>query len=239
MNRVEKLVDWALAEGLYVIINAHHETWLKKNYANADYRARFDAIWKQIAFRFKNKSPKLLCEILNEPTGMTKQDVDDLNPRILGVIREHNPTRLVVYSGNNYTSLHNLLTTKKLSDNYVIGNFHAYSPWEFAGLCKKSWGSKKDIHTLKWIYKRAHVWSTKHDIPVTINEFGVAKYNANRPENICSQKERISYLQTHVKFSKKYGIAVTVWDDGGIFSLYNRRKNTWTEDKDALVEANN
>ena len=30
MDRVETLVDWALAEGLYVIINAHHETWLKK-----------------------------------------------------------------------------------------------------------------------------------------------------------------------------------------------------------------
>ena len=169
---------------------------------------------------------------------MTTQNVDDLNPRILGIIRENNPTRLVVFSGNSYTSLNNLLATKILDDNYVIGNFHVYNPWKFSGLCIQPWGSKKDIYTLKWLYQRAHRWSTTHNIPVTINEFGAAKYDANNPDNICNQNERLSYLKTHVKFARKYGISATVWDDGGMFSLYNRAKNTWTEDKDALVQDN-
>ena len=27
MNRVEQVVDWGLAQGLYIIINMHHENW--------------------------------------------------------------------------------------------------------------------------------------------------------------------------------------------------------------------
>jgi len=66
----------------------------------------------------------------------------------------------------------------------------------------------------------------------------LAKYGSNKPDKICNQYERLSYLKTHVKFAKKYGISATVWDDRGMFSLYSRAKNTWTEDKDALVQGN-
>lgn len=238
INRVEEVVDWALDEGLYVIINAHHETWLKTNYTSASNRARFDAIWKQIAERFKEKSPKLLFEILNEPVGMTADNINELNQRILQIIRIKNPTRLVIFSGNSYTPLSSLLATKILKDNYIIGNFHAYTPWEFAGLCQQSWGTKSDIASLKYIYQKAYNWSKKNNIPVMINEFGVAKYNMKQPEKICAQKDRLLYLKTHVGFAKQYGISATVWDNGGEFSLYNRAKNTWTEDKNVIIQDN-
>jgi len=69
MKRVEQVVDWGLQRDLYIVINAHHEDWIKTGYGNKNLRDRFDSIWSQIAVRFQNKSEKLLFEIINEPNG--------------------------------------------------------------------------------------------------------------------------------------------------------------------------
>ncbi|HEY7886536.1 MAG TPA: cellulase family glycosylhydrolase, partial [Cellvibrionaceae bacterium] len=57
LDRTEQIVDWALAEGLYVILNAHHEHWLSEGY-NSSKQARFNAMWTQIAARFQHKSAR-------------------------------------------------------------------------------------------------------------------------------------------------------------------------------------
>ncbi|MEM7659232.1 MAG: cellulase family glycosylhydrolase, partial [Bacteroidota bacterium] len=49
MNRVEEVVDWGLSRGLYITLNGHHEDWLKNNYNNPVFRARYDSIWVQVA----------------------------------------------------------------------------------------------------------------------------------------------------------------------------------------------
>ena len=58
MSRVEEVVDWALAEKMYVIINLHHEkSWLEK--ASKDYEGtmiQFRAAWRQIAARFRERT---------------------------------------------------------------------------------------------------------------------------------------------------------------------------------------
>src|SRR5690625_2646711 len=109
MARVEQVVDWALGQGFYVTLNAHHESWLKDDYKIST-RKRFDALWGQIAHRFQNKSARLIFEILNEPVGMTAEQVNPLNKRILGIIRDTNPERLVVIAGEAYSGGHTLET---------------------------------------------------------------------------------------------------------------------------------
>ena len=32
MDRVEEVVDWGLERDLFIVINAHHESWIKENY---------------------------------------------------------------------------------------------------------------------------------------------------------------------------------------------------------------
>ncbi|MBU2986945.1 glycoside hydrolase family 5 protein [Saccharophagus degradans] len=238
MDRTEQIVDWALAQGYFVILNAHHEHWLKENYGNQTYRDRFDAIWQQIAERFKNKSARLMFEILNEPNGMTVADVDDLNPRILDIIRETNPTRLVVFSGNGYTPVDALLAAAIPNDDYLIGNFHSYDPWQFGGQCVRSWGTEQDYTDLENIYKRANTWSEQHDIPVMVNEFGAAHYDFTAPQNVCNQQARLAYLGAHATFAIQYGFGASVWDDGGSFEVYKRGENSWREAKDVLVAPN-
>ncbi len=242
MDRVEEVVDWALDQDLYVILNVHHDDWLKKggNTFTQNNRNRFDAIWLQIVERFKNKSAKLLFEILNEPVDLTSANVDELNARVLEIIRRVNPTRLVVFSGNGFTPINALLSAAipDTEDEYLIGNFHAYDPWPFAGQCIRGWGTGADKDELEQIYQQAQAWSRENDIPVTVNEFGAAKFDFTAPDNVCELEDRLQYLESHVEFASEYGISATFWDDAGSFSSYDRASGEWGPEKDILVAPN-
>ena len=80
MKRVKEVVDWAIEDGLYVIINIHHDNYPKntrmpplsgfyptdENFENS---ANFVCnIWAQIALAFNNGYDEhLIFEVLNEP----------------------------------------------------------------------------------------------------------------------------------------------------------------------------
>lgn len=140
MNRIEEIVDWGLNRKLFIVLNAHHEGWLKRD-PSKDNLQRFDSIWSQIAFRFKHKSDSLIFEILNEPYPMPKETVDNLNERVLSIIRKTNPTCIVVFSGHMWSNAEELITTKIPNDDYLIGYFHSYDPWIFAGEANGTWGT--------------------------------------------------------------------------------------------------
>lgn len=67
-------IDYALGKGLYVVINSHHEHWLKDNYdGSATFNNKFSALWTDIATYYKSYSNKLIFDILNEPEGTMGQ----------------------------------------------------------------------------------------------------------------------------------------------------------------------
>ncbi len=227
MARVEDVVDWALNRNLFVILNAHHEDWIKQNYGNAVFRARFDSIWAQVSRKFSDRSEKLMFEIINEPKGMTRENVDDLNARILSIIRRTNPTRIVMYSGNEYSNVDQLLAAAPLNDPYVMGYFHSYDPWQFAGLASGTWGTDADLNAMRDRIQRVATWSTSHHMPVVVSEFGAvhgADYNS-----------RMRYYATYVEETLRAGIPFQVWDDGGGFGVLNRADLTWDDTNDILM----
>ena len=61
LNRVKEVVDWALADDLYVMINMHHDSWQWINTMPSDRTNvlnRYNAIWTQIAAAFRDHSPQ-------------------------------------------------------------------------------------------------------------------------------------------------------------------------------------
>ena len=123
-----------------------------------------------------------------------------------------------------------------VNDGFLIGNFHSYDPWEFAGICTREWGESEDKQALKAIYQKAFDWSLTNNIPVMNNEFGSAKFDFNQPENICLQSQREDYIRHHVSYAAEFGIAASFWDDGGSLANYDRNANSWGPEKDILVE---
>ncbi len=73
LDRVNEVVDWALDEGLYVIINIHHDNHPEANgfYPDSAHAAQskkyVSRIWQQVAERFKDYDDHLIFESLNEP----------------------------------------------------------------------------------------------------------------------------------------------------------------------------
>jgi len=73
MDRVEQVVNWILEEGLYCILNLHHDgghsdkSWILDMSTNeAEALRKFETVWRQIAMRFRNTSDKLILESMNE-----------------------------------------------------------------------------------------------------------------------------------------------------------------------------
>jgi hypothetical protein len=218
LSRVEQVLDWALARGLYVLVNAHHESWLKTN-TTPDNVARFAAIWTQIGTRFQKKSDHLVFEILNEPNPMSQSDLDSLNVVVLGIIRQTNPTRLVVYAGNNYSGVGELEQAQVPApgDPYLIANYHSYNPWSWVSSSDPSatWGTQSDKDAVGQEFDGVAQFAASHGLPLMINEFGAGPSH--------DYNSRVAFYQTYVADARSHGMAYFAWDDGGGFQIYVRQ----------------
>jgi endoglucanase len=100
MNRVQEVVDYVINNGMFCILNTHHEDflrgsgyqhgWLRLYYTDEnnsnrrplnaaerqEMNRRMGRIWEQIAGRFKDYDEYLIFEGLNEPR--TEQDLGDV-----------------------------------------------------------------------------------------------------------------------------------------------------------------
>ncbi|MDA3927784.1 MAG: cellulase family glycosylhydrolase [Prolixibacteraceae bacterium] len=231
MNRVEEVVDWGLSRGLYIVLNAHHEEWIKVNYDDQNMSDRFDSIWSQIAIRFQNKSEKLLFEMINEPNGISQANINKLNTSVLEVIRKTNPTRIVLFSGHRWSNSDELMSAAIPNDPYLIGYFHSYDPWSFAGEATGTWGTTADRNSLKSKFDKVQAWSEENNIPVTINEFGAIK-NAD-------YNSRMYHYASYVEEALNHNFSFNAWDDGGDFRIYQRNQRDWNEIKDILIYTSN
>ncbi|MBR3456348.1 MAG: glycoside hydrolase family 5 protein [Bacteroidaceae bacterium] len=76
MKRVHEVVDYVINEGMYCILNVHHDTGADSNYSTSwlkadetiynNVRQRYENLWRQIANEFKCYGDKLLFESYNE-----------------------------------------------------------------------------------------------------------------------------------------------------------------------------
>lgn len=231
MNRVEQIVDWGLSKGLYIVLNSHHDGWIKENYANPVYQARFDSLWSQVATRFKNKSEKLIFEICNEPVSpMTKAQNDDMHQKAIKVIRKTNPTRLVIFQGIDWGGSDALINAAIPNDPNIIGSFHSYDPYLFGLEGKGTWGTASDVAELKAKFQKVKDWSDKNNIPVFLGEFGSLKS--------CDYNSRMKHYKTYMELSETFGFAPAAWDDGGNFRIMERSAKTWDMDiKDIIAHS--
>ena len=153
MDRVEEVVDWALAEKMYVIINAHHEkSWLER--AASDYEgtmAQYRSVWRQIAARFRERTDHLLFESMNEidftglPIGENAALVNKINGEFVKLIRESgggNRARWLLLPGigADLDKTCGYLTIPD-GETRCIASIHYYLPPQFAiATPGTSWG---------------------------------------------------------------------------------------------------
>jgi endoglucanase len=126
-------VDWAIQQatsrGLGIVVNLHHYDELIAD--PPAHKARFLAIWQQIAARYAKQSDLLFFEVLNESNGKLEPLLNSFISEAIATIRKSNPTRAIVVGGNGWNSIQGLSDLKLPNDPNLIGTFHFYSPFEF------------------------------------------------------------------------------------------------------------
>lgn len=131
MKRVDWAVNSALSRNLPVILNIHHYAEL---YTEPQaQKARFMALWRQLAEHYRNYPDTLVLEIFNEPDdALTPELWNEWLKEAHAIIRQANPTKTIVVGGPN-DSWPTYLQFLQLPENdpNLIVSVHYYFPHEF------------------------------------------------------------------------------------------------------------
>lgn len=260
LDRVKEVVDYAIDDDTYVIINMHHDNSIydieKCLKSTKDYSAvekRYTKVWKQIAAKFKGYDEHLIFESMNEPriegsanewSGGTKQErnvINKLNSAFVKTIRAtkgNNTYRFLMIPGYAASSSDASLNDVKIPDDKrIIFSVHAYSPYFFAfDENASSTFSKSDENQLLSFFETLNNKFVKKGIPVVIGEMGCINKN--------NTAERVKWAKFYTENAAKYNITCIWWDNNAFgtgsenFGMVDRKtgKFKYPEIAKALIE---
>jgi endoglucanase len=234
---IKQVVDYALSKpGLYVVINAHHETGLKTN----SRAAVLERLWADIADIFATKEHRLLFEVLNEPhrsdasnSPLPAADLRTMVGMAYSKIRAADSARIVIIGGNQWFAAGEMANVwTDLSgvgngqDPYLMATFHHYDPWTFCGDNQGTYDDPWTDANLSTPMDTMLSWakSVGRGMPVYIGEWGVAwgsRYSTMDCNNI-----RAWYQKMEDTASAK-GIPTSLWDDNGWFKVWDIPSKSW------------
>lgn len=230
LDRIDELVDLALAADLAIIIDFHHfEDLYSDPVGNTD---RFVAIWRQIAEHFASAPPEVFFELQNEPHGdLTTEVWNDIIPPVLAAVRDTNPNRMVIVGGGSWNSAWELGDLELPDDPNLIGTFHMYEPFEFThqgaewvdganAWLGTAWsGTAEDKNGIIELMELAATWSQQTGIPVLMGEFG--SYEK------ADMESRVRFTEFARVEAEKRGFAWAYWEFGAGFGIYDRDVEEW------------
>ncbi len=249
MDRVQEIVDYAYNNGMYVIINSHHDNYFYLPSVENEQSAKkfISKVWGQIAERFKGYDYHLIFESMNEPR-LEGTDVEwwynendtrckeaarilnELNQLFVDTVRSkggYNKDRYLTvtpYCASPDTSTHNdfKLPTDSVKNRLIV-SAHAYTPYNLVmGNDSKyvTFGSQQKKEIDNTMKKLYDKFVSK-GIPVYIGETGCI--NKNNPD------ARYDWAYYFVSKAHECGIPVIVWENSGdgegteSYGLFNRR----------------
>jgi endoglucanase len=248
-NRIDGIVDRLLKKDVYVILNMHHYSQLfgdkllsgEFEVAPEVIEKRMINMWRQLAERYKNRSPKLIFELMNEPHGKLDSDRwNNLLAETLAVVRSKDPNRIVMVGPTDYNAAKDLSKLKLPKDQNMIVQFHSYLPFNFTHqgatwlplnlpLGVKCCDSSQRA-VIAADMELAAQWSRANGYPVFLGEFGSTQGADNN--------SRAEYARVARDAAQSRGISWAYWDfASSAFGIYNPKTYTWnTEIRRALLD---
>lgn len=252
LDRIQQIVDMCINNGLYAVINMHGDGYTSVNgswllCANSDQtaiNAKYEAVWKQIASRFKNYDEHLIFESMNEefngtwavPDRTAYSHINTYNQIFVDTVRQtggNNAQRWLLIPGWN-TDIEYTVGDYGFhlpTDNYcsvsgkkrIMISVHYYSPWEFCGQEDGSitqWGSGADS-------SKTASWGDESFMKTMFNKMYSKFVKAGYPvvigeygsidKSSCDSKNpsfRCQYAKKVCSYAKTYGMVPVIWDNG-------------------------
>ncbi len=245
MDRVQEVVNYAIDNDVYVILNAHHEEpWRIPDNEHIDaVDEQHQALWRQIAERFKDYGDKLIFEGLNEPrieggvnewNGGTEEGrrcIDRLNQSFIDVVRAtggNNETRLLLVTTFATQAVSQAINDVAIpDDDYVAFSIHAYTPYAFTYHSGETWelynwdGTR--ISEIEGVFSGLKSAFLDKGIPVIITEYGAVNkfYSDEQQEEtgeLVNEAEVVKWVTDYLTIAKSYGIPCVWWDNNEYIS---------------------
>lgn len=229
MKRVKEVVDYVIDNGMYCIINVHHDTgadsgnyksWLKASTSSYNTnKAKYEGLWKQIAEQFKDYDQKLLFESYNEmldekntwnePVDKTDgyKAINSYAKSFVTTVRAtggNNKDRNLVVNTYSASSTPDAMQNLDLPEesNHIIFQIHSYPNWQ-----NKS-NAKKEIDNLI-----SNIKSKLLDrAPVIVGEYATFTTWPSELDYYAKDKEVALYAMDYlIQKTKENGIGTFYW----------------------------
>ncbi|MBO4280926.1 MAG: cellulase family glycosylhydrolase [Lachnospiraceae bacterium] len=236
LARVKEVVDYCYNDGLFVILNVHHEGWVNVKDLDTSYPAvgeELNAVWTQIATYFANYDQHLIFEGMNEPrmagtaaewngTPDGYSAVNYLNQVFVNAVRStglgHNDERCLMIPGYAASCSGSVLQSIAMptyngepAGNIII-SVHSYTPYEFCLTDEKeTFMAGVNSSSIDSVFRDIQSNFLKYGIPVVIGETGATNSHNNT-------KYRADWFLYTATKAAMYGVPMIVWDNGAMGS---------------------
>jgi aryl-phospho-beta-D-glucosidase BglC (GH1 family) len=256
LDRVEEVVDWALDDGFYVMINIHHDSWQWINTMPANHDAvldRYSDTWTQLADRFRDADARLQFESVNEPQFANSSGeaaelelLAELNRVFHEIVRGSggvNATRPLVlptlHTGSDPALLDALAAEiAALDDPNLIATVHNYGFWPFSvNIAGYTRFNAEVQQNLTDQFDLVHAAFTARGVPVVIGEYGLLGFD--RHTGTIEQGEKLKFFEYFGYAARQRGFTTMLWDNGQHFdrtaytwrdqALFDQISSSWTE----------
>ena len=224
MNRVKEVVDYVIDNGMYCIINVHHDTgdgkqWLHASTTNYDTnKAKYEYLWKQIAEKFKDYGQKLLFEAYNEMLDDNNKwnepasddgykAINSYAKSFVTTVRNtggNNKDRNLVVNDYSASSTPNAMKALDLPEEsgHIIFQLHSYPNW------KSESNAKAEIDNLINNIKS----NLLNRAPVIIGEYATfTTWPADLDYYATDRKVALYAMDYLIKKTKEAGIGTFYW----------------------------
>jgi len=202
---------------------------------------QLEAIWKQIAERFKGYDEHLIFEGVNEPrlrgdgaewtgTGESREIVNKYAKTFVETVRAtggNNADRCLMvtpYAASSSPTNMQALEIPEDSDKIIV-SIHAYLPYSFALDTKGTDVYDPNDNSINDLFNNIQTYFLDRDIPVIVGEFGSV--------NKDNLEDRVQCVTDYLTAAKEHGVPCIWWDNyarvgnGENFGLLNRGDYEW------------
>ncbi|MBD5128729.1 MAG: glycoside hydrolase family 5 protein [Ruminococcaceae bacterium] len=257
LDRIQEVVDYVIDNGMFAIINMHGDgyytidgAWLlcaEPADKQTEIKAKYEAVWRQIADRFKNYDEHLIFESMNEefdgqyggPSDEAYGNINDYNRIFTDTVRKtgsNNTKRWLLIPGWNTNIQYTLMDTFKIPEDTlceadgkrIMISVHYYDPYNFTlnedmNAAKTQWG-QYGVENVEKSNNEAYIKGVMTKLNRQFVSEGYPVVIGELGVQDKTQKDpahnefRRYWLEVVVSNAKQQGCVPVYWDNGYIYN---------------------